>query len=100
MLTLLSGSLTLEVEGRTEQIVGRANPFCGRADLHVPASAHDLSTHRDERSADLFVSARWRSLANPSPIVRPADSPVRIVGVEQLDSHVWPGTSLTRGTRI
>ncbi len=99
VLALLSGSLALEADGRSELIEGRANAFAGGPTFLCipPHTAYEISATSDV--ADLLVVSTRAEPGEAVVAVRPADAPARTVGANNWVRTVWPGTSMTPGTR-
>jgi 5-deoxy-glucuronate isomerase len=99
VLALLAGSLTLEAGGRRESIEGRASTFAGGPTFLCipPRTAYVISATSDV--ADLFVVGTPAGPGEVVTTVRPTDAPARSVGASNWVRTVWPGTSMTPGTR-
>lgn len=99
VLALLSGSVTLEVNGVSQRIAGRSGPFAGGPIFLClpPQTAYSVAATDD--TADLLVVSTVAEAGDAVTVVRPEDAPARTVGASNWVRQVWPGTSIAPGTQ-
>ena len=99
VIDILDGSVTLVAEGRSYPFLGNhSTPYGGPTLLCLPPNIH-YQISSTATMADLFVVSADATAGEPLTIVKPEDVPVRHVGRDNWERHVWPGTAAASGTQ-
>lgn len=98
VLTILSGQVTVEAEGKVYEAIGRSDPFSDGPTLVClpPNSAYSVKSLQP--TADILVAQAPTSSPVAGSLITPSDVPARKVGASNWSRHVWPGSSLAAGT--
>lgn len=95
---ILSGKVTVEVEGQRYEAIGRNDPFSDGPTLLCLPPQTSYAIESLQPTADILVSQAPTTAAEQRALVTPADVPARAVGAGNWSRRVWPGTSLASGT--
>ena len=99
VIDILDGTVTIEVGGQSYQSLGnRTTPYGGPTLICLPPNAH-YKVSSTVTMADLLVVSADATSGETVKVVNPEDAPVRHVGKDNWERHVWPGTAVTSGTK-
>jgi 5-deoxy-glucuronate isomerase len=91
--TLLSGTVTLEVDGQTPRQVARQADMFASGPSYIclpPQTSYRLATASP--MAELFLFHAPTDAGAGVHIIRPEDAPSRVIGASNWARTVWPGT--------